>query len=292
MTAVVLFGATGFLGRQVKDRLAADSRVTQMLCPGRARLDLLAASVADVADLLAAVRPSVVLNCVGRLSGGYDELVRGNAGVTAILIEAMAQVTPKARFVRLGSAAEYGPARPDHSLREQDAVCPVSAYGVSHLAGTLLVEQAAAEGRLDGASLRIFNPIGPGISGESVLGRARALLDRAVTDGLDRIDMGPLGAYRDFVDVRDVAEAVVSAGFAAELTERVFNVGSGVAVAVRDVVGLLAEESGFAGEVRESALGSARSPAVDWSRADIDRARQVLGWQPRFQLGDSVKAMV
>ncbi|MEU8244826.1 NAD(P)-dependent oxidoreductase [Nonomuraea sp. NPDC048916] len=292
MTTVVLFGSTGFLGRQVKDRLAADPRVSRLLCPGRARLDLLAAPVADVADLLRSVRPSVVLNCVGRLAGGYDELVRGNAGVTAVLIEAMAEATPEARFVRLGSAAEYGPAGQDRSLREQDAVCPVSAYGVSHLAGTLLVERAAEDGKIDGASLRIFNPIGPGVGAESVLGRARALLDRAIADRLGHIDMGPLGAYRDFVDVRDVAEAVVSAGFADELTERVFNVGSGDAVAVRDVVALLAAESGFAGEVRESAPGSARSRAVDWSRADIGRARLILGWRPRFQVGDSVKAMV
>ena len=40
MTTVVLFGATGFLGRQVRDLLMADPRVSWLLCPGRADLDV------------------------------------------------------------------------------------------------------------------------------------------------------------------------------------------------------------------------------------------------------------
>ncbi|MFD2356309.1 NAD-dependent epimerase/dehydratase family protein [Nonomuraea ferruginea] len=256
MTDVLLFGASGFLGRQVRDLLTRDGRVSGLHCPGRADLDLLAARPADVVSLLRAVRPSVVLNCAGRMSGGYDELMRGNALATAVIIEAMAQAAPGARFVRLGSAAEYGPTPPGHAVHEQDPARPVSGYGISHLAGTQLVEQAAADGRVDGASLRVFNPVGPGLTGESVLGRARDLLASGVRD----LDLGPLGAYRDFVDVRDVGRAVVSAAFAPDLPERVFNVGGGRAVPVREAIALLAGEAGFTGEIRESAPPPAARP--------------------------------
>jgi nucleoside-diphosphate-sugar epimerase len=285
MSSVLLFGATGFLGRQVRDLLADDPRVSRLLCPGRADLDLLTATPQAAADLLREARPSVVLNCMGRMSGGYDEVLRGNAGVVAVLLEAVAAAVPGARFVRLGSAAEYGPTSYGQPQREDDPARPTSAYGISHLAGTLLVERAR---EVDGMSLRIFNPVGPGISAENVLGRARDLLRTAS----GHIDMGPLGAMRDFVDVRDVADAVVRAAFAPEPAERVINVGSGQAVAVRDAVALMAAESGFTGEVRESAPESARSRAVDWSQADTDRAWRVLGWRPRTPLADSVKAML
>ncbi|GAA4514315.1 MULTISPECIES: NAD-dependent epimerase/dehydratase family protein [Nonomuraea] len=288
MTDVLLFGASGFLGRQVRDLLTRDGRVSGLHCPGRADLDLLAARPADVAGLLRAVRPSVVLNCAGRMSGGYDELMRGNALATAVIIEAMAQAAPGARFVRLGSAAEYGPTPPGHAVHEQDPARPVSGYGISHLAGTQLVEQAAADGRVDGASLRVFNPVGPGLTGESVLGRARDLLASGVRD----LDLGPLGAYRDFVDVRDVGRAVVSAAFAPDLPERVFNVGGGRAVPVREAIALLAGEAGFTGEIRESAPPAGRSATVTWSRADLTRIGNVLGWQPEFPLPDSIKAML
>lgn len=282
---VLLFGATGFLGRQVRDVLADDPRVSRLLCPGRADLDLLTATPEDVARLLREARPVVVLNCVGRMSGGYDELLRGNAGVTAVLLEAVAAAAPRARLVRLGSAAEYGPVPYGHAQREDGPARPTSPYGISHLAGTLLVEQAR---EVDALSLRIFNPVGPGISAENVLGRVRDLLKTAT----GHLDLGPLDAMRDFVDVRDVADAMVRAAFAPEPAERVINVGSGHAVAVRDAVALLAAEAGFTGEIRESAAESGRSTAVAWSQADTDRAWRVLGWRPRIPLADSVKAML
>jgi nucleoside-diphosphate-sugar epimerase len=292
MTAIVLFGSTGFLGSQVKERLSDDPRVSRLVCPGRARIDLLAAGADDVAGLLREVGPSIVLTCVGRLAGGYGELLRGNALATAIILEAVAEAAPEARFVRLGSAAEYGPAEPGHSLAEHDPARPVTPYGTSHLAGTLLVGQAAAAGQVDGLSLRIFNPVGPGVTGESLLGRAARLLGRAVAAGAGHIDLGPLGAHRDFVDVRDVADAVVRAAFVADPGERVLNVGCGRAVAVREAVTMLAAELGFEGEIRESEPGSARSADVGWSQADTARVRRVLGWRARLPLAESIKAMV
>ncbi|SDI65954.1 NAD-dependent epimerase/dehydratase family protein [Nonomuraea jiangxiensis] len=285
MSTVVLFGATGFLGRQVRLLLSEDPRADRLVCPGRAELDLLAATPADVAGLLRFTRPSVVVNCVGRMSGGHDELLRGNAGVTALLLDAIAAVAPGARYVRLGSAAEYGPGEPGRSQHEDDPARPTSPYGISHLAGTLMVEQAGA---VDGVSLRLFNLVGPGVSTENVLGRARELLRTAS----GHLDLGPLGAMRDFVDVRDVADAVVRAAFARELPARVINVGSGRAVPVREAVTLLTAVAGFTGEVRESAPEHSRSRAVSWSQADIGRAWRVLGWRAGTPLADSVKAMV
>lgn len=287
MSRVLLFGATGFLGRWVRAQLAVDSRVGSLTCPGRAQLDLLDAGVPEVASMIESVRPDLVLNCVGRLTGGPVELLRGNAGVVATLVEAMAAVAPRARLVRLGSAAEYGVAEHGLSISEDDPARPVSTYGVSHLAGTGIVESA----EISAVSLRVFNPVGPGISAQSVLGRAVALMRAAVADGSPAVELGPLGALRDFVDVRDVAAAVVAAGFADSLDGRVFNVGSGQAVAVREPVMMLARGAGYAGEVRESAPASVRSPSVGWSRADLGRARRQLGWEPRYSLATSVKEM-
>ncbi|MFD1934252.1 NAD-dependent epimerase/dehydratase family protein [Nonomuraea mangrovi] len=280
---VLLLGASGFLGRQVRAQLERDPRVGEVVCAGRSRLDLLTADVQAVAELLSSVRPGAVLSCVGRMAGGPDELLRGNAGVVAMLVEAMGAVTPSARLVRLGSAAEYGPTPYGRSVHEDDEARPVTAYGVSHLAGTGLI----TSGAVDGVSLRVFNPVGPGLSQANVLGRAAALLREAKDD----ITLGPLDALRDFVDVRDVARAVVAATFADLGEERVFNVGSGQAVTVREAVGLLARAMGYTGGIHEVAGGSDRSGAATWSRADITRAEKVLDWRPVHGLAESVAAM-
>ena len=194
-----------------------------------------------------------------------------------------------ARLVRLGSAGEYGVVPHGRSVTEQDRTAPVAGYGVSPLAATRLFQLAGESGRVDAVSLRVFNPIGSGLSEENLLGRAAARLRAAVAGGAAEITMGPLGAYRDFVDVQDVAALVLAVLRAPRLRHRVFNAGSGRAVTAREAVGLLAARAGFDGAVHEAGAGPQRSAAVDWIRADIDRARAELGWSPVHDLAASIK---
>ncbi|ROT33177.1 NAD(P)-dependent oxidoreductase [Micromonospora sp. HM5-17] len=289
MTVVLIFGASGFIGRHVRRALAPTGTLH---CPGRNELDLVGCEVAELAALLRATRPDVVINCAGRLTGGGYDLIRANTMVTAKLIEAVAAEAPGARLVRLGSAAEYGPVPPGHAVTERDRTSPVSEYGLSQLTATRLVELASAAGRVDGVVLRVFNPIGPGLPEESLLGRAAAQLRRGtVAGGPGSLALGPLDAYRDFVDVRDVASAVVAAATVRPLAERVFNVASGRAVSTRDAVRLLAEAAGFTGEIREDGAAPERSAAVPWICGDIRRAGRLLAWAPEYDLAGSVKAI-
>lgn len=288
MTTVLLLGASGFLGGHVRRALAP---YATLHCPTRADLDLVRCGVTELTALLRAVRPSAVVNCSGRVTGDGSELVLANTAGTAKLVAAIGAVAPGTRLVRVGSAAEYGPVPHGHAASEDDPAAPVSEYGVSQLAATRLVELASAAGRVDGVVLRVFNPIGPGLPAESVLGRAAALLGAARATDATGISMGPLTAYRDFVDVRDVASAVVAAVRAPALPERVCNVASGLAVPTREAVRLLAETAGFTGEIREDRPAPERSAAVPWTCGDVRRAGRLLGWAPAYDLVDSVKAV-
>jgi nucleoside-diphosphate-sugar epimerase len=290
---VVLFGASGFIGSQVRRLLSADERVAQLFCPGRDRANLADAHgpAADrLTTLLADAAPHAVINCVGRLTGSGHDLVRANTLPTAALIEAAAAAAPGVRLVRVGSAAEYGVVPSGRAVREDDPALPVSEYGVSHLAATRLLELASLAGRVDGVTLRVFNPIGPGVGGDTLLGRAAALLAEGIRNGWDTVTLGDLSAHRDFVDVRDVAAAVVAAALAPTPVPRVVNVGSGRSVPARLAVRTLAEAAGFTGAIEERGAGPARSAAVGWMLADIDRAA-TLGWTPAHDLTDSVRAV-
>ncbi|MFE7872459.1 NAD-dependent epimerase/dehydratase family protein [Micromonospora humida] len=288
MTRVLLFGASGFIGGHARDALTADPRVAEVVCPGRATHDLLDGTPDALAGLLREVAPDAVVNCVGALTGSAGQLVTANTLVAAKLLEATAVAAPRARLLRLGSAGEYGPVPERVPVTEDSPARPVSAYGVSHLAGTRLFQLAGEAGEVDAVSLRVFNPIGPGMSQENLLGRAAARLRAALDDGATEITLGPLSAYRDFVDVRDLAALVVAAVLAPTLRHRVVNAGSGRAVTAREAVALLADAAGYRGRVREAGAGPQRSQAVDWIQADIGRAAG-LGWSPVRDLATSIK---
>ncbi|MCA2214072.1 NAD-dependent epimerase/dehydratase family protein [Jidongwangia harbinensis] len=290
MRRVLLFGASGFLGARVRAALAPHAELT---CPGRAACDLLTAGPDEVAGLIRAAAPDAVVSCAGALGGTPTHLVRANTLATATLLEAIGQAAPGARFVRIGSAGEYGPVPRGAAVSEDDDTRPVGPYGVSHLAATRLVALAAAAGQVDGVALRVFNPIGPGLSAENVLGRAAQLLRRALAAGDDHIALGPLDAYRDFVDVRDVAAAVAAAVLVPAVPRAVYNVGSGSAVCTRDAVRQLSVIAGFPGAVREAApvAAAARSAGVPWIRADVSAAARDLGWRPRHVLADTLAAL-
>ncbi|MFE0591322.1 NAD-dependent epimerase/dehydratase family protein [Micromonospora echinospora] len=288
MTRVMLFGASGFIGGHARAALAADPRVSEVLCPGRAAVDLLDGTTDALGALLRATAPDAVVCCVGALTGSTAQLVSANTLVAAKLLDAAGAAAPAARLVRLGSAGEYGVVPEGTSVAEDDPARPLSAYGISHLAGTRLFQLAGESGQADTVSLRVFNPIGPGMSEENLLGRAAARIRGALADDAPEITLGPLGAYRDFVDVRDLAALIVAVVLAPDLPHRVYNAGSGRAVTAREAVGLLAATAGYHGRVREAGTGPQRSTAVDWIRADVGRAGHDLGWAPARDLATSV----
>jgi nucleoside-diphosphate-sugar epimerase len=295
MARVMLFGATGFLGRAAGAALRDDPRVSDVIAVARrpvpgwrgVRHDLVTDPAADLARLLREVAPDAVVNCAGRLAGSYTELVAANTAAVASLMDAVMAGVPRTRLVTLGSAAEYGLVRPGRAVRETDPAIPVSGYGVTRLAATQMVEMASRAGEIDAVVLRVFNPVGPGLPEHNVAGRAIRELRQALDSGATEVRMGPLGAYRDFVDVRDVASAIVAAVFATRPRGVVCNVGSGTAVTARTLVHLLADAAGFTGTITESDRPSHRSPGVDWIAADVRHADTALGWSPTHSLAES-----
>ncbi|MHA7957974.1 NAD-dependent epimerase/dehydratase family protein [Streptomyces sp. L500] len=302
---ILVLGATGFLGRHTASRLralpGAHVRVAGRAPaagppPGPATVDLppvdplpvdLASADPDrLAALIREAAPDAVVNCAGAVGGSAVTLTAVNARGPAVLCEALSAAAPDARLVHLGSAAEYGPAEARLPVGEGAPARPLGLYGASKLAGTLAVTGSG----LDAVVLRVFNPVGPGAPAASLPGRLAAELRRAGPD--DRVRTGDLSAHRDFVDPRDVAEAVALAVTAPRPLPAVLNIGSGTARPVRDVAEGLLRAAGFTGpvgdRVAEDGDGSPRSAAVPWQQADITAVGRTLDWVPRHSFTDSL----
>ncbi len=292
---LLVIGASGFLGTHVRRRARAAGM--SVVTAGRSGLpgagshqlvDLALSGQDQVAAMLASAAPDVVVNCAGLTVGSPDQLAAVNVTGTCALARAMLAARLPARLVHLGSAAEYGSSEPGDAVTESMPARPVSMYGVTKLAGTRLVELARAAG-LSAVVLRVFNPVGPGAPEGGLPGRRASELRRSPAGG--RVRLGPLDAVRDFVDARDVADAVLAAAAAAVLPHPVLNIGSGRGVPVRSLVKELAAITGSSCPVQEDAAGSPRSAGLDWQQADISRAVADLGWLPCRDLQTSLADM-
>ncbi|MFE0137312.1 NAD-dependent epimerase/dehydratase family protein [Streptomyces sp. NPDC059037] len=288
---ILVLGSTGYLGGHIAERLHALPGV-RLLRGGRApsddlRIDLARVTTDALAEQLVRAAPDAVVNCAGAVGGGVLALAEVNSRGPAVLCDALRAVAPTARLVHLGSAAEYGPTCIGERTPEDAPARPVAPYGATKLAGTLAVLDAG----LDAFVLRVTNPVGPGASRAGLPGRLTGELRLALSrtpHGTVRV--GDLSAHRDFVDVRDVADAVALT-LTTSARPRLLNIGSGRAVPVRDLMHGLVAAAGFTGRVEETLGKVGRSVAVPWQCADISAAERELGWTPARSLRDSLTAL-
>ncbi|MFD6619290.1 NAD-dependent epimerase/dehydratase family protein [Streptomyces albidoflavus] len=288
---VVVLGATGFVGRHVADACAAAGHdvlgvsrsASRATGRAAARLDLAAATVGDLADFLAAHRPDVLVNAAGTVWQADEQRMRElNDAFVHRLVTALAEHARPVRLVHLGTVHEYGPAS-------------VGIYGRTKLRGTRQVLAASRDG-LDAVTLRLANAFGPGAPSRSLLGKVAGELirqDEPAPSGRE-LRLAPLTAHRDFVDVRDVADAALAAAVAPQDTMRgrIIEIGRGQAVSVRLLVRKLIDLSGLAVRLVEDQRPDGARVGAEWQRTDITTARRLLAWCPSRTLDESLRDLL
>lgn len=296
---VAVLGATGFVGPHVCDVLAA--RGDEVLAVARrpparpgahrfAPIDLERSRPRDIAAMLDAERPAVVVNAVGSIWGRSDEEMWSAAAEPVIrLLDAVALLASRPRLVHLGSVLERGPSGREDAADPAATTPPVTAYGRAKLAATRAVLDRTAAGEVDGMVLRVANVAGPGSPRVSLLGKVAERLATARPDGAPVvIELDALLAHRDYIDVRDVADAVVAA-VDRPCTGAVVDVGRGESIGVRELVQMLVDTSGVEARVVERGSRDPGLPSSDTS-VDVRPARELLGWSPQRSPQDAVAA--
>ncbi len=148
------------------------------------------------------------------------------------------------KFIFSSTAAVYGSPLNQNPIKENDPKIPVSPYGESKLAAEREVERFLSHSGNSGTSLRFFNVIGSSChqlrdqSTENLVPIVKGRLDK----GLPPIIYGnnyptPDGTcVRDFIDVRDVANAHFLAALSEKKLPLAMNVGTGNGISVQEVV--------------------------------------------------------
>lgn len=225
----------------------------------------------------------------------YDNNVGGSLALLAAMREAGV-----GRLVFSSTAAVYGepesvPVTEDHPLR------PANPYGASKAMVERMLTDLSAAGDLRAVSLRYFNAAGAEPEGE--LGErhdpethliplaCRAASGRLAAIGVFGRDYPtPDGTcIRDFVHVQDICSAHLAAlDYLADGGETVaLNLGTGEGASVQSVIDTVGQVTG-----RELRIEEGPRRPGDPARlvADPGRARELLGWTPRFSALEQVVA--
>jgi nucleoside-diphosphate-sugar epimerase len=202
-------------------------------------------------DLLKEFRPTVVLHLAGALR---DEPTRRllslNVLATESLFEAIASAAIDPPTVVMGSTGSlYGNVSPQRlPIREEEPPAPFDPYSVSKEAAEWMVRILSARYEVPTMYARIFNVVGPGQDERHLCGwLARQMV--AVSLGLQSsIVVGPLDTTRDFIDVRDVAQALYLLALRGA-SGQIYNVASGSETPTRYVFDTLFALAGLGPEV-------------------------------------------
>jgi GDP-4-dehydro-6-deoxy-D-mannose reductase len=260
LAATLVTGAAGFAGSHLLELLAAQppGRLVAWRRPsgtraaaGESWAERPGASVdwqdVDLLDKLGveraldSVRPSVVYHCAGAAHVGRawhltEPTFATNVRGTHHLIEGLRACACTATRVLIPSSSlVYGAA--DGPLTEDHPLQPASPYALSKLAQELVgVENFGGPSVL---VARAFNHIGPRQDPLfAASGFARRIADIEAGRWKPEIQVGNLDARRDLTDVRDTVRAYQSIVERGQ-PGRAYNVCSGRAVAIREVLDML-----------------------------------------------------
>ena len=302
MTRTLVTGGAGFIGSHVCEAcLAAGEEVVAVdaLSPGAgetlpagARLvrgDLRDPGLAGA--LVEELRPDVVYHLAAQSSvvkstGAPAADLEVNVTGTLRLLEACrAAETPPVFVYASTGGALYGD--PERLPAGEDSPIELRApYGASKHAAELYVSLYARLFGLRTVSLRLANIYGPRQRGDLEAG-VISIFARLLVEGKPVVLYGNGEAARDYVFVTDAVEAMRLAARRGA-PGAAYNVGTGVATPVEDVLRLVARAVGKAPAAVERA--PLRPGEVFRVCLDASRLAEAAGWRPRHSLERGVAA--
>ena len=224
---------------------------------------------------------------VGESWENPSQVLRVNVLGTAEILAAARALPVSPRVLVVSSAEVYGVVDPDQlPLDEDTPTAPASPYAASKLAAEAVALQAWRGYGQPVIVVRPFNHIGPGQSPNFFVSALAKRIVDARRSGADSLRVGTLTTRRDFTDVRDVVAAyrlLIEKGSAGGI----YNVCSGIDIAMSEVAALLLELAGA--DLRlETDPALVRPVDVPVLRGDAGRLRDAAGWQPVIPLATTL----
>jgi UDP-glucose 4-epimerase len=299
-------GGAGFVGSAIVDQLleagAAEVRVLDNFTRG------------NISNLAPALEKGGVIVTEGDVSDRelVDNLIQGTDYVfhqAALRITRCAEAPREAVDVLIGGTLNVLDSATRHRVKKVVAASSASVYGepsylpideihpfnnrtlygAGKIAGEQMLRAYYTTSGLPYVALRYFNVYGPRMDITGVYTEVLVRWLDAIESGKPPLIFGDGSQSMDFVFVEDVARANLLAA-QSEVTDEVFNVGTGVQTSLNQLCDLLLRltDSKLRPEYRE-----ARTVAnVQSRRAAVEKAKRELGFEARVSLDQGLQDLI
>ncbi|NNL78849.1 MAG: NAD-dependent epimerase/dehydratase family protein [Flavobacteriaceae bacterium] len=217
-------------------------------------------------------------------SSSFEDYLTNNVFATKNLIDWALGLENLKMFVNIGTSSIYGL---EATFPEDVAPKPASFYGVTKLAAEQLVLQKSREKQMKACSLRLYSVIGP-------RERPEKMYTKLIACGLDSkpfpLFEGSKEHLRSFTYVGDIVDGVVSIMGKESLVDgEVINIGTEAEHTTAE--GIEAVEQVLGKSIDINTIPKRAGDQLR-TKANIDKARQLLNYNPQTSLIDSVRSQV
>lgn len=293
---ICVTGGGGFLGRRVVSRLH-ERGCDSVFVVRKREYDLVRSE--DVERLYHDTKPQIMIHLAGVVGGiganrenpgrfFYDNIMMG-----VQLMEAARQHHVQ-KYVQIGTVCAYPkfaqlPFKEDELWNgyPEETNAP---YGIAKKALLVQAQGYRDQYGLNAIYLLPVNLYGPGDNFEAGSSHVIPALIKKCVEAVERGEpiievWGTGSATREFLYVDDAAEGIVLATEKYNGREPI-NLGSGREISIRDLVNLIATETGFKGEI----VWDASKPDGQPRRAlDVTRAEELLGFRAQTDFIDGLR---
>jgi len=215
-----------------------------------------------------------------------ESYVRTNVVGTLNALQAARRMGVK-RFVHTSTSEVYGTAR-QVPISEEHPLQGQSPYSASKIGADKIAESFYLSFNLPVVIVRPFNTFGPRQS-------ARAVIPTIITQALreSAISLGNIEPTRDLNYVADTVEGFIKAAEAPSAVGQVINLGTGREVSIGKLAETILSMMGKRLPVlSENTRIRPKGSEVDRLCADNTKAKELLGWEPKYTLEDGLRRTI